>query len=229
MAERIDLLRTQKNDVLKALETGGLAPDEFRWEWALMERVPGFVGAAEVPKLSHLTTGYHMTFDFREGELSDKRIYASPGTDSHETVFTVDDWRMAMRGVETWIKCVRREVEAPDLWAEVVSARESIETVIARVEPDAFSNDEKAVATDAIAEVREHVKKLAVSNGVGFRAVAEKLDHLEDAVERLGKRDWLYTAIGVLVTIVIGVAPDDARAVFSKLWASLRRALGGGA
>ena len=53
----------------------------------------------------------------------------------------------------------------------------------------------------------------------------DSLTHLVAAAKRQGRRDWLHTCIGVIVTIAtaVGLAPNEVRAI----WAIVKTSLSG--
>ncbi len=57
--------------------------------------------------------------------------------------------------------------------------------------------------------------------------VDARFTYLESAVERMSRRDWLHTCIGVFFTIVVsvGLPPNQARGLFSFASQTLRTAL----
>ena len=76
-----------------------------------------------------------------------------------------------------------------------------------------ISGREAEEITDKLKLLAERVEQRFQLTGDQNQFVRDKLSYLADAAKRQRSADWIHTSIGVLVTIMMGLAlaPDEAR------------------
>lgn len=140
------LLRSQEAEVFQIVEATGFDPREF--EWTYMARGGG-PGAA--PTLQHLSGGY---FQFHHD--GDRHYgHCSPGLETHEQDYysRFGSWEELREGVYNWLGWLKRELSAPDFWAQLEVERELVASP-----PDAtntaFTDEERAEIATRLGELK---------------------------------------------------------------------------
>src|ERR1700710_399759 len=104
------LLKTQKNELLKLIVEAKLSPTDFEWspDGELLYYVgPGADGGE---------------FFFRMAANSgpvDARPSSAPYMFTASAGVADTPWKRTLRVFRTWLKELRAEIEAPDLWSEL--------------------------------------------------------------------------------------------------------------
>jgi len=206
------LLRSQRNIAFNILARAGLDPCAFIWSDERREgslfHIDGIVSV-----LTHEATGHFFEFDTRS---SLSFLTFSPGRDAPEEGVTFKSWPLLWGVVEDWIGFLKREIEAPDLWAAALEASELADASMAEDKP--FTDEEREEARRGIETVR---KKLLERGDLQEHtaAINERLDRLEDAIAHSSRWAWFHTAIGVIFTIATAcsLSPAVARELFQHL------------
>lgn len=209
------LHKTQKNDVFKLIESAGLSPADFDWDTISVYGSPMGLGDANISTLIHRPTKYFCNFDMR-GEF---RIKYSPANEAPYEYFAGYCWEGCLGGVNNWLKYLRREIEAPDLWS-IFSTKVSWETEFSETDQDeVFSNEERKVLINGIRKIVERLNELQVQGSLTAENVTkarENLTRLEIQLETSSRWAWFHTAVGVLFTIIVGQEPQFARKFFME-------------
>jgi len=129
--------------------------------------------------------------------------------------------QLAMGSVENyvhlWSIYLRREIEAPNLWAEMEKYRISVSLAL----PEQVLNE--PIPTHEAEEIANKMQALADKIDEQFELntdqsqfVHSKLNYLAEAAKRQRSMDLVYTSIGFFGTIAMGLAltPDKTR----ELW-----------
>ena len=207
MSRRYELLRTQSNEVLEALVSADLLPNDFDWEIvaSLVQH------DALVPRVFHSEMRLFFRFDVQ----GSGRYYLtfSPGQErGEERVEDVASWRTVMDHVCAWARRVKREVDAPDFWAEATKERQlSTATASARNSP--FTPSERAVLLAKLDELETYVVDTHRLVGEDREYVRGQLEYLKGGIDRLGKKDWLSVFTGVLVGFILNRVVPPGRGV----------------
>jgi hypothetical protein len=99
------LLKSQMNDVFRAIQKEGFDPIEFKWE----ERDVGKQDILLIHRLIHEPSSYFFSFDI-------SGVTYSPGLERRTETLGVRDWHSKLIKVPVWLRYLKREHEAPDLW-----------------------------------------------------------------------------------------------------------------
>ncbi len=139
LVERLELNRQQRNDLSATIVHHGIDPSEFKWQPRGSRIFPELI----VTALIHLPTGSYFLLD-RSSNL--RQIYVaefSPGANSNvdrnqcHDVLEVVDWGFR------WVELLRRDLDTPDLWAEVSKRKELFERATAQgADNTPFTQDE---------------------------------------------------------------------------------------
>jgi hypothetical protein len=198
------LLKTQKNDVVEAITDRGLVPSDFDF---VLQRSDRSDKKHLVETLVHKSTQLYFKFDFHP---SGNEIWAtfSPGTEGQpKEVITSRNWDAQYEAFQRWLRQVKREVDAPDLWASLTRQPRLVELGASNeTSNDRFNSEDRERLVKALGEMREEVGKLYTLNPVEAETIANRFNYLEDKLDEFGKKDWLNLALGVFANIALGIA-----------------------
>ena len=227
MVEDYTLLKSQKNEVVKILQGAGLEPADFSWTGE-----PSISDVqARVSRLNYRGSQFYFQFDFirnegwdnsRDRKLSTIRCCEfSPGKDAAVMREQPEHWVVQEGCLCMWIDCLKREIEAPDLWAEM----EKYKVAFSLALPEQIVNEpipifEAEKISEKLNLLADKIEEQFELTNEQNQFVRNKLDYLADATKRQRSLDWAYTLIGVSVTIAVGLglAPDKAK----ELWELLK-------
>jgi len=223
MAENYKLLKTQKNEVFQFLQQVGLEPANFSWT-----EEPSILNPrAKVFRLNYGSGLFYFQFDFAGNIQQGLSHYCeySPAEDVVVVRQHPGDWRSQICHVNSWLECLKREVNEPDLWAEMEKYTASMSLAL----PEQLLNE--PIPAYKAEEIASQLKVLASKIDDQLKLDAEqsqfvhgKLDYLAEAAKRQRSTDWVHTSIGVCVTIAVSLAlaPDKAQ----QLWQLMKGLLG---
>lgn len=85
-----------------------------------------------------------------------------------------------------------------------------------------FSESELARISESIAELKEQLKKSSNYTPEQLDLISRKLDEIQSASQRLGRKDWLNYVAGTLTATCISAsfAPDVTRSLFKSMGAA---------
>jgi hypothetical protein len=214
---KTDLLRTQKNELMSMIKAEGLEP--FNFEWSLV--ASAFDYTIEVAQLKYDNTEYYFTFDFNEGY---DYCFCSPGSNSIYSQSNSLNWQNQRVIFSKWLSNLHREIDEPDLWAEVNKYRiDDFDNVI--IGNDQFTVPQVDVLTLGINNIREYIQTYALANDQQMFYVNEKLDYLIDGAKRQGKRDWFNICMGALMSLAMTLSLDQNQA--KTFWEIMKSAISG--
>ena len=214
------LLKSQKNEVFRILQEIGLDPANFEWGEEI-----SIDGDSVISKLGCYDEDFLITFDFYSYS-GEENYYLTfrPGEDRAIQEEQIDDWKLALRYVYIWAACVKREIDAPDLWAEIGKYKNSISLAI----PEDVS--ENPIPAFEVEEIEDRLSKLSDTIIARFdlqedesKFVRQKLNYLSESAKKQPRRDWQLMLIGSLVSIAFNLALDSEKA--KLLWQLAKDAL----
>jgi len=227
MTRNMSLLRTQQNEVLKMLLPEGFVSADFRWE--VEGSAEPFMQDAVVSVLRfEKDERFFFKFDYAlSGEPSATR---SPGRNVGHDTRRAGNWTLQLGNVREWAKLLRDEVDAPDLWNELVRLPGAIlPTPPAGSGPfywrEQFTQPEIAVLTANVNAFQRSVEeKLTALFDVGelnagalagqLAFVREELDTLRESSKRQTRLSWYQLAIGVATSIITAIPPEHRATLF---------------
>jgi len=218
------LLKSQRNEVFLAVQASGLEPNSFEWENALSEHDSHHA----VSLLRHTPTASYFHFDLTAGGNHWCRY--APGSDTASHAATPGSWNQQVAHVGQWLAYLKRETEAPDLWA-TLSGGSTLSAATApgqASENTPFSPAERSRIEGSLAQIRGFLVASHVSRDA-LEQIDTRLAYLGEASERLGRKDWLNVALSVVVNIILlaAVPPDTARSILEMAGNALAWVLGG--
>ena len=216
------LLKTQKNDILILIRESGLDPMEFVWEEnAEVDEFDDSV-TNHFNRLVHKPSGYMAAFIKRF-------IFYSPGQESPIENGTKIDWIGKLSVVRLWLSNLKREVEAPDLWASLSQEQELLSLEPAEATNTPFTPDEQRQVKQAIEEIRIYITTTYTLESEPLARINRQLDYLIDASTRLGRIDWKNLFVGALISLALQQLPSSGPGVRELIAAAghfLRHVLG---
>jgi hypothetical protein len=130
-------------------------------------------------------------------------------------------WLTIPPRIDFWLKEVRRDLETPDLWAELqrddrLLFRATFDDV---TENASFPPDEQNKIATRLRALGEHAERTYSLSAAQMRVLDRKLDYLVNAARRLGRKDWLNVCAGAILGLILAVAlpPEAARGMLLGL------------
>lgn len=219
------LLQSQKNEVFAKITAAGLDPLDFNFEEQRKEE-RAFAGRTEI-LLAHRLVHTPSEYAFRFGE---NWVSYSPGAEAIEELTENLNWAQKMWAVERWLTYLKREINAPDLWASLAQERELLGTEPVGAVNAPFNAEEQAQIKLAIDEIRVYITSTYSLASEPLAKVNRKLDYLIDASTRLGRIDWKNIFVGALLSLALQqLSPSGPglRELFAAAGHLLRYVLGG--
>jgi hypothetical protein len=194
--------KAQRNDVFRAVEAGDLDPAECEF---------GYGGHSawlrHSPSNSDLGIG---------GDGHDHYICRSQIGEDEPKQYGAGNWEGVPPLIQQWASGVKRYAEIsaqiPDLWAELQRNKEFLTD--ARYDNDEnmpFSPDEQAVITQGLRAIKEDSQQKYSLTDDQMEHFAAKLDEIEEASRRIGRKDWVLLFYGALFSLgITNVLSSDA-------------------
>lgn len=229
------LKTSQTNALFEAVGAVGLQPDVFRWE----SRNGSWAGWPEedTPALVHQPTGYFCAFALLPEDpyrvphrianstgVGNHAIQFSPGTDEDREMRIGLTWPGVLASARSWLGELRTEVGSQDLWATILTEQRAIAALAGPdQENTVFSTLEQQRIRSALDEVQEQVRSSQALTTGQVQLVLTRLEEVQAATSRLGRKDWIVYVMGSLTSAAISaaLAPDAARGLFHAVGAAL--------
>jgi hypothetical protein len=212
----VRLEKIWRNAIIEAVQAGGLDPRECEFDFGETET-----------HIAHRGSASHFILRGPWGGWEGSYVVGEAAPWPYKEVI----WPNVEKRVERWAGEVKKDLETPDLWAEVRREREILRWAPDEAENTPFTPDEQAEIIKHLDELKENVKNTHSLTQDEIVALEEGFAELTTATTRLGRNDWRLMFFGVVLTfIAAGVLPPDA--VHSFLWMALhgfQNFFGGGA
>jgi hypothetical protein len=140
---------------------------------------------------------------------------------SHTTIAVVGEgaprqldayiWPSVEERAERWARDVKRDVDTPDLLAELEREREILTgTRYEEVENRPFTSEEIAEIAEQLRQIKEHVSTAYALSEAQMLHLEAKLDDIAAAAGRMGRKDWALWVSGALLgAFVQGILPPE--------------------
>lgn len=212
------LLPSQKAEIFDALLARAFEPSLFRWYTYADQNY----GRTEVLEVSDTA----WRFEFLQDDRGRNFCEFSPGAHALRERRAPGTWAGQIACLDDWLAYLRREIGTLDPWAELERYRLPVRAERPSGIPDApFTPDQLTRIEEAVAEIRARLLEDIEDSSAHRRMVDDYMTYLVDAAHRQGRRDWMHTLIGVLVTVSFSVGLAPERAV--ELWHLATRTLSG--
>jgi hypothetical protein len=208
-----------RNVIIEATAKGGLEPRECTFDF-------NDDGGC---RIIHAPSGSSFVL---EGDFSRWKTTAVVG-DSPS--WQVDAYTFPTVGerAERWARDVKRDVETPDLWAELQRQREVLTGVLV-VDDDVgdtpFSADEQAEIAEQLRQIKALVAEKYPRSEAQMQILEARFDDLEAAAGRMGRQDWLLRFLGVMFTVIVTdlLTPEAVQDILAMALHGLGHLYGGG-
>lgn len=220
------LVRTEKNEIFRMISDAGL--DVSYFSWIESHDVVSSWGKYLISKLVYEDTEYYFLFDFQHSGWRHYKYSPAPGKPTTEGFSR--NWEKQKEHVRSWLVELHKQVDIPNLWETAARQVTSRQQALAGMDNTPFSPDERGLLSDQLLGIKQFmITKQHISDD-RHAFVAEQLQYLDEASGRLGRKDWVLLAIGVLGNIVVGAAldPDAALQLFRHAGNALGQILGSG-
>jgi hypothetical protein len=140
-------------------------------------------------------------------------------------------WPKVEERAEGWARDVKRDVDTPDLWAELHGQREVLTGArYEDVENTPFTPDEQTEIAQQLQQIKGFVKEEHSLSEAQMRSLEGKLDYIEAATGRIGRKDWRILFYGVMFEVIVtALLPEHAvRDILTIAVRGLDYLLGGG-
>jgi hypothetical protein len=182
-------LKWQRNPIYEAVVAGGLDAAECRFDYNEDEW-----------RISHVPSESYFLIRGDPGRYTTTAVV---GEDPSWPSLSYT-WATVPDKIQRWAEGVRRDVDTPDLWAEL-QRTQGILTGVGNedVENTPFSPGEQAEILDSLREIKEFVNRSDSLSEAQRSSVEAKLDVLAAAAARAGRRDWQLMLGGVILGLIM--------------------------
>ncbi len=217
--EYLPLLKTQKNEALQWIVQAGLEPSAF-------EVGAGECGGALCTRFAY--KGSPFFFDVGTARHSYQARYYPGKSDLVDLQMAAGTFARLEADFKAWLANLRREVEAPDLWAIVQTEGGFYFGAGTADNNEPFADVELMQIVGAMDEVRAFIASAGLAPETTVEANL-KVDYLVSAAPRVGRFDWINLAFTTLWSIVVAAAfnPGQARAIFEIVANAIRPLISG--
>jgi hypothetical protein len=126
-------------------------------------------------------------------------------------------WGAVKKDAKRWVKEVAKET--PDLWTQLKQGKEFF---AGQADQDVSSNApfadaEQAEITRRIQQARDYVRTSGELPEEQIPRILARLDHIEEASKRIGRKDWLMMFNGAILSLVLSdtITPSVAQHIFT--------------
>jgi hypothetical protein len=218
------LLTSQWDSVFEAIGDDGFDPAEFT-----RTTIHGDVFGNTVPRLVHEPTGSDFVFDFHERSGGHAPNWSPGEQRPRDVAQSANDWPTTLILVRMWLRNVERERSSLDLWAMLDQQRELLAATEATGDTanTPFSPEEQAQISEQLNEMKQ---LLVQQHGADPRALESRIEELEEASTRIGRREWLLMFLGAIFhwTLTGLIPPEGLRAVLKLAAVGIGHLFGGG-
>jgi len=210
----VQLPKPRRNEILKAVKKGGLAPSECAFTYDNVEA-----------RITHGLSTFHLTDNDDSVHYNATMIIGdSPIWQAHGLI-----WSDVQERVRMWSHEVKVDDETPDLWAELQGEKELLEGAMdPALENTPFTSDERDGIAKQLNELKEYVSRTYSLSGPELEDLESKVDYLVDASSRLGRKDWVLACIGALMGwfVTAALPPNASAHLFQILMKGIAHILG---
>lgn len=132
--------------------------------------------------------------------------------DEAEGSYHAGQWSDIEEAALEWARDLEYFLNSPDLWAELRREQEILSgTEYERMSNAQFTADEQLRITQQLREIKSNLAEQYSLSGERLSQVEAKLDEVEEASHRLGRKDWLNIFLGVMFTLIAtAILPPEA-------------------
>ena len=220
------LLPSQRNTLFHQVANAGFDPRDFEW------KEQNEIGGTHSSELVYVPSRSLFSFKIERGRTSFQAPWSisfSPADEDTCRSVAASDWAQVTVRAAEWLKLLNREV-VPDLWMSISEAASILGDYTDESDNRSLSTDEQLLIKDKLDEMRSFLDQVHDLDQHQRAAIFRRLDYLQEAATRVGKKDWQIMAAGLGLNIVItlGLNPPLARELFAFIGILMRPLLGSG-
>jgi hypothetical protein len=222
MGKRI-LLNSQINDIFKYIDLAGLNHNDFEWLVKKSSISPYW----EVPTLIHKPTGYYFKFDIKQGKIVTEYFPNKEGV-VYTKIWPI--WEPQLNDFMIWLGLLKDELDTPNLWETILNEKRLFGDVPeGYLINEQFNVKEQEYISAKITEIEGFLKEKHDLLERDIEIINTKLNYLEEASKRLGRKDWLNVLIGVSFKIAVdlGLSTNIAKEFFQLIGIAFSQLLSG--
>lgn len=208
----MEFLRSQKNWMHQALQQAGFDPGDFR-PLKLRDGEHGgeLLGWGHLPSRFYFVTAQGYSYEDLYANFDGGwKVVHSPGAGAQKDEEIVRDWEHVQIAFQNWLTYLRREVSQPDLWAQARDERLLLDVAASdEQENTPFSSDERRAIRDALRQVQAFLLEHHAVTQDKIDFVSRQIVYLEEASERMGRKDWLNVVFSTLLGIAATLALES--------------------
>jgi hypothetical protein len=202
--------------LVKAAEESGFDPHEFDWD-----------DGADESRISHLRSQAYFVVGGSPGQYTVRRLAGDHPVEERDGL----SWYRTLEQFKLWLGEVKRDIEIPDLWAELKREKALLRAGAEEaLDNTPFTPAEREEIAGRLRELGEYAKSTYSLSPPQMKAVDAKLDYLIEAAESQGRRDWLILFYGVVFGWILSAAlpPEAGRDILVMFLNSLGGLFGNG-
>jgi hypothetical protein len=202
----VRLEKIWRNGIIEAVQAGGLDPRDLDFDFGDTET-----------RIAHRWSESYLILGGAWGSWEGSYVVGdAPPWPYQEYI-----WSRVEERVKQWAAQVKRDLETPDLWAQLRREREILSWSPDEAENTPFTPDEQTEIVNHFEEIKEYVKNTHSLSQDQMVALEAGFKQLAAATRRLGRNEWRLMYLGLVFTLIItGIVPPDA--VHGFLWMAVR-------
>lgn len=187
----------KRNEIFEAIQAAGLDPREFKLDDDDAEN-----------RLSHRWSPSYFVIGGEAGHYEGRSVVGDAPPWTHDDY----SWEALLTRVTRWLDDVKKDLDMPDLWAELEREAELLGPG-SDDDNTPFTPQEQEEVARRLQELREDAKQTYALSGAQLQALDAKLEYLVEAAGRLGRMDWRGVFVGAMVSFALSTAlpPEAAR------------------
>jgi len=193
------LQKWQRNHIFEAIQKAALDPREFDLN----------DDGAEV-RIKHKWSESYFLIGGDASRYFGTRIAGDAPGFSYEAY----SWQNLMTRVIAWLYEVKRDLDMPDLWAELLRETELLGNASNNAtENTPFTAEEQKEIVRRLRELEEHARRTYSLSAEQIKVLDAKINYLIEAAGHVGRDDWALMFIGVTLTFIFASAfpPESVR------------------
>jgi hypothetical protein len=190
-------MKRQRNEIFEVLKANGVDPQNCMLK---VRNDDGAIPTTETMIRHEPTGSLFRIIDWRGG------IYSADMTvgDADQPAHAQCDWAEILRILAEWAEEVRYETDTPDLWAELQQVSGVLTAAQAAGASNApFTPGEQADITRRLDEIKQLVREKFELTDDQLATLDQRLDDAEEAAKHTGRKTWLYTFYGAVMSTVM--------------------------
>lgn len=206
-APAVRLVKWQRNAIFEAVVAGGLDASECTLDYDDTSW-----------RITHVPSGSYFLLEGNPGHYNGTAVVGDAPPWPSESY----SWGKVEERVQGWAEDVKRDVDTPDLWAELQRELELVTSArYDDIENTPFTPDEQAEIAEQLRQLKDFLKEKYALSEAQTLSLEARFDDLEAAAGRIGRKDWRLLFLGGILTLVVGVSCPQTPCTTSSGWRSV--------